>query len=99
VVQSRCSSDPRRGSDHVLDAQVDVGHLLGVELARRHLDGRWLEGRAAGTGTDVVRGGFGNDVVNTADGVRDRVNCGPGRDRLVADRIDTAAGCEARTNR
>jgi hypothetical protein len=41
-----------------------------------------------GPGRDVVRGGPGNDTIHAADGERDVISCGPGRDRVVADRID-----------
>ena len=41
-----------------------------------------------------VAGGPGADRVDTANGARDSVHCGPGRDRVVADREDRLAGCE-----
>ena len=48
-----------------------------------------------GRGRDRVSGGSGNDTINTRDGERDTVTCGPGRDRVRADRIDTVArDCE-----
>ena len=40
------------------------------------------------------RGGGGRDRVDTANGHRDMVHCGAGRDVAVADREDTLAGCE-----
>jgi WD40 repeat protein len=43
---------------------------------------------------DVVLAGAGNDVVRVADGHTDRVNCGPGRDTVWADRHDELTGCE-----
>jgi hypothetical protein len=46
-------------------------------------------------GADTVATGAGRDVVRTRDGARDRVSCGPGRDRVLADALDdVAADCE-----
>ncbi len=38
--------------------------------------------------------GFGNDYVVASDGARDRVDCGPGNDRVLADRGDRIGDCE-----
>ena len=43
-----------------------------------------------GPGKDIVSGGPGNDVVLARDGVRDRIYCGLGSDRVVADALDRA---------
>jgi Tol biopolymer transport system component len=50
-----------------------------------------LEG---GPGRDVHRGGAGADRIQAADGVRERVDCGRGRDRATVDRFDVVSGCE-----
>jgi hypothetical protein len=47
----------------------------------------------AGQRNRLVAGG-GRDRVDTANGHRDVVHCGSGRDLAVADREDTLAGCE-----
>jgi uncharacterized repeat protein (TIGR01451 family) len=47
-----------------------------------------------GTGRDHVWAGSGNDIVNARDGSRDIVYCGPGTDRVRADRRDVLRGCE-----
>jgi uncharacterized repeat protein (TIGR01451 family) len=47
-----------------------------------------------GTGRDLVRAGTGNDVVSARDGSRDVIECGPGADRVTADRRDRVVGCE-----
>jgi hypothetical protein len=48
-----------------------------------------------GPGNDLLLGGRGNDVISVRDGQRDRVRCGPGRDRVIADRNDTVSrDCE-----
>jgi hypothetical protein len=49
-----------------------------------------------GTGSwgDVIVAGAGNDLVHANDGHTDRVDCGPGRDTVWADRTDRLTGCE-----
>lgn len=63
----------------------------------------WLRGLAGddvldgGRGRDIVSGGPGNDRIFSRDGVRDRIYCGLGKDRVVADVLDRIqADCEAR---
>ncbi len=48
----------------------------------------------AGGGRNVIDGGAGNDSIEARNGERDRVICGPGRDRVRADRYDRLNGCE-----
>jgi dipeptidyl aminopeptidase/acylaminoacyl peptidase len=43
---------------------------------------------------DVILAGAGTDRVHANDGHSDRVDCGPGRDEVWADRLDTLAHCE-----
>jgi dipeptidyl aminopeptidase/acylaminoacyl peptidase len=43
---------------------------------------------------DVIEAGAGNDQVHANDGHTDRVDCGPGRDTVWADRTDRLKGCE-----
>jgi Ca2+-binding RTX toxin-like protein len=50
-------------------------------------------------GKDRLKGGDGDDRVRARDGERDRVNCGKGEDRVVADRDDKLRGCEERKRR
>lgn len=47
-----------------------------------------------GRGAKQIDAGAGRDFVNVANGRRDRVNCGSGRDRVRADRSDRLRGCE-----
>ena len=49
---------------------------------------------AGGQGRNRLSGGSGNDVVNSADGKRETVRCGRGRDVVRADRSDRLRGCE-----
>ncbi len=47
------------------------------------------------SGSDLIRGNSGNDRISSRDGARDRVNCGLGRDSVVADRKDRVSrNCE-----
>jgi Tol biopolymer transport system component len=43
---------------------------------------------------DVILAGAGNDRIHAYDRHTDRVNCGPGRDTVWADRTDRLTGCE-----
>jgi hypothetical protein len=53
-----------------------------------------------GSGKDQVFGGAGNDQIIVRDGKVDNVNCGPGRDRVKADRKDRIrANCEKVTRK
>ena len=47
-----------------------------------------------GSGRDVIDAGAGDDVIDAADHRRDVVRCGPGSDRVRADRADRLSGCE-----
>lgn len=47
-----------------------------------------------GRGKDVLRGGGGNDTIYALDSQRENIGCGPGRDRLTADRGDRLRDCE-----
>jgi RTX calcium-binding nonapeptide repeat (4 copies) len=47
-----------------------------------------------GPGVNRYAAGRGRDVVNARNGRRERVDCGPGRDRAVVDRRDVVRRCE-----
>jgi Ca2+-binding RTX toxin-like protein len=47
-----------------------------------------------GAGADLLLGGPGSDTIYAADGERDIVDCGPGRDRAVVDSVDKVTNCE-----
>lgn len=50
-----------------------------------------------GRGADFLFGGLGDDLVDARDGRgNDVVDCGPGSDRVIADKRDKASNCEAR---
>lgn len=49
-----------------------------------------------GSGKNTYSGGTGNDYINAANGRAERIFCGGGRDRVVADRNDVVLrGCES----
>jgi RTX calcium-binding nonapeptide repeat (4 copies) len=51
-----------------------------------------------GLGFDVLSGGDGDDLLRDADGLPDRIECGPGADRVEADTADVVASdCETVT--
>ena len=52
---------------------------------------------SGGKGRDGISGGAGNDAIDSRDGVRERVACGPGLDSVKADRDDRLTGCERRS--
>jgi hypothetical protein len=50
------------------------------------------------TGVVAISGNVGDDVIVVADGMQERVACGPGADRVAADAIDIVnPDCEAVT--
>jgi hypothetical protein len=56
--------------------------------------GRGRDRIRGGGGEDDLAGGVGADRIRAADGLRDRVDCGRGRDLAIADRRDRLDGCE-----
>ena len=66
-----------------------------------HLVGGYGDDRlTGGAGRDRLDGGVANDTVNARDRTRDKVRCGPGRDRVSADRNDSVArDCEVVSRR
>ena len=48
-----------------------------------------------GPGKDAFDAGTGNDTVNSADGTKETVNCGAGKDKVIADKLDKLNGCES----
>jgi len=52
-----------------------------------------------GKGVNRYSGGSGNDTIRAANGRQEIVDCGSGRDKAIADRIDRVRGCERVTRR
>jgi Tol biopolymer transport system component len=78
-----------------IDGTAQADNLRGTEL-RDLLYGLGGDDRiTGGGGEDDLHGGSGDDVLLARDRSRDRLDCGPGRDRVVADRRDVIAhDCE-----
>jgi Ca2+-binding RTX toxin-like protein len=49
---------------------------------------------AGGPGTNTYSGGAGRDTISARNRRRETVNCGPGKDSVVADKVDKLVGCE-----
>jgi Ca2+-binding RTX toxin-like protein len=57
--------------------------------------GRGNDSLIGNAGKDSLIGGPGNDKINARDGVAELVKCGPGKDKVRADRKDRLSGCES----
>lgn len=68
--------------------------LLGLNGNDVLSGGRGDDRLDGGPGRDRLFGGPGNDTLRARDGTRDVVDCGPGRDTAVVDRVDRVSGCE-----
>lgn len=69
--------------------------FVGTATADRILGTRGADTIRARGGADQVSARRGDDTVNVRGGGRDNVNCGPGRDVVIADRRDDIRGnCE-----
>jgi len=80
VLRTAASPDQVRGDA----GNDDLGTGAGADV----VDG--------GLGYDVLDGGDGDDLLRDADGLADRISCGPGNDRVEADTTDVVASdCEA----
>jgi Ca2+-binding RTX toxin-like protein len=65
--------------------------------AENHLNGGAGDDMVAGgRGSDELTGGTGNDFISDRDGSVDKISCGPGADRVLADLTDAvSADCES----
>jgi hypothetical protein len=84
------------GGDDVLWGDQNHDALPGARKAGDLLDGgAGNDTLVGGKGRDLLYGRTGDDVLSVRDGVSDRVSCGSGRDRVVADRLDVVSrDCE-----
>jgi Ca2+-binding RTX toxin-like protein len=80
----------------VLDGRGGNDTLYGLAGNDRLLGGAGADRLVGGPGRDTLLGGIGNDRLESRDGVRDQVNCGPGKqDVAIVDRKDVVArDCE-----
>ena len=68
--------------------------LSGDRAGDRLFGGRGSDRIRGGKGRDLIGAARGRDRVDVADGRVDRVNCGRGRDRAIADEFDRLTNCE-----
>jgi Ca2+-binding RTX toxin-like protein len=99
-------SSTRTGYTWTLTGALDracASRLRGTARANRLIgtgSGDQINGRAGNDriigrgGNDCLYGGSGADQIFARDGRRDVVDCGSGRDRVYADRVDRLRGCE-----
>ena len=79
--------------DHgqLLQQLFDEVSLMPVDLLWGDSGGDFLKG---GPGADRFFGGYGNDLIDSRDGVTEHVYCGEGTDRAEADLRDILHNCE-----
>ena len=103
AIRASCSSVRLRGvwlsgqdgADRLVVAVGRPSRLFGGDGNDRLYGGAGRDQIRGGAGRDVVSGRGGDDVVAVRDGERDSVNCGRGRDRVVADAVDVLTACES----
>ena len=96
---TRSSRRRRPPAIRQVNGNARANRLTGTARAER-IDGKGGNDRIDGKGgKDVLIGGTGNDTILAADGIAETINCGPGRDRVIADRSDKLSGCERVTRR
>jgi len=84
----------RGGADQLLGGTGN-DTLLGGTGVDRLLGGSGNDRLVGGPGRDVLDGGTGKDRIEARDKARDVIRCGPGRDTVIADRVDSVArNCE-----
>lgn len=86
------------GNDN-LDGGLGNDTLSGGPGNDRLFGGPGSDRLNGGAGRDSFSAGSGNDRINSRDGRREIVSCGPGRDTVIADRVDVLRNCENVTRR
>ncbi|HEV2723183.1 MAG TPA: IPT/TIG domain-containing protein, partial [Thermoleophilaceae bacterium] len=83
-----------RGRDRISGGSGN-DRISGGSSADRIAGGSGGDRISGNSGGDRISGNSGSDRIISLDGVRDRVNCGTGRDRVLADRRDVISrNCE-----
>jgi Ca2+-binding RTX toxin-like protein len=86
---------PGRSNDDDIDGGKGDDRLSGDQGDDDVRGGRGRDLIYGGTGRDHIFGGRGGDVIQARDHERDKIRCGPGFDRVRADRKDKVArDCE-----
>ena len=83
------------GDDTMDSHRYAVVRMDGQSGDDRLIGTRGPDSLAGGSGSDTISGNSGGDLIRVRDGSRDTVNCGNGRDRVIADSRDSIArNCE-----
>lgn len=83
------------GNDTMDSHRYSVVRMDGQSGNDRLIGTRGPDSLAGGSGSDTISGNSGGDLIRVRDGSRDTVNCGNGRDRVIADRRDSiSSNCE-----
>jgi len=85
-----------RGGDDVLKGLAGNDRLDGGAGDDRLFGGPGDDRITGGPGRDAIFGGSGRDTIDAADGVRETIDCGSGKDTVRADAADRLRGCEIR---
>ena len=83
-----------RLADDRLTGGTGADRVLGDAGQDRLSGGSGGDSISGGRGRNTYSGGRGNDRIEAANGRRERVHCGPGRDTVRADHGDRLRGCE-----
>jgi RTX calcium-binding nonapeptide repeat (4 copies)/WD40-like Beta Propeller Repeat len=85
---------PGGGYDDVILGLGGNDTILGGAGDDRIDGGKGNDVITGGAGADRLFGGPGSDTIYAADGERDIIDCGAGRDRVIADSFDKVVNCE-----
>jgi Ca2+-binding RTX toxin-like protein len=102
VLVGQGGTDRLRGDsgNDILKGGAGRDVLLGARGHDRIVGGPGRDRIRGGAGRDRLVGGAGRDVIKAVDGRRDVIRCGPGIDRVIADRADRVLrSCERVTRR
>ena len=96
-VEGGDGADVLRGSRarNVLEGLAGDDTLLGDAGADTLVGGPGRDRLVGGFGLDLFDAGPGQDRIRSADGRAETVRCGPGADRVLADRADRRSACES----
>jgi len=88
------------GGNDLLRGLGGADTLVGGPGNDRLLGGDGVDRLVGGSGHDRFAGGAGNDRIEARDGERDTVDCGAGRDTVIADKLDVVGkNCEQATRK
>ncbi len=92
--QIRASCEFGGRGDDVLDLRGGGGIAWGEDGSDILRGSPLADQFLGGDGVDQVQAGAGADRIEAVDGRAEVIDCGPGRDRAIADRVDVLIACE-----